>query len=161
MNTKNINNPLKNTKGLTLIELVAAVAILAIIIVPLTMMTVRGISAYYHEQEKIELMESGQFALFKISKQIRLSDGVASTDSNYVSASIGGTEYKYEYTSSTNELIEYIGVSGTGNAIAENITGFSPSLSLSGALLSIDLELTGPKYGEIVNLKTSIYLRNQ
>ena len=105
-------------------------------------------------------MESGQFALFKISKQIRLSDGIASTDSSsYVSASISGTEYKYEYQSSTNELIEYIGGSGTGNAIAENITGFSPSLS--GDLLSIDLKLTGPKYGEIVNLKTSIYLRNQ
>ncbi|PLX31829.1 MAG: hypothetical protein C0604_06355, partial [Clostridiales bacterium] len=99
---------------------------------------------------------------FKISKQIRLSDGLASSDnSTFVSASIGGTEYKYEYESSTNELIEYIGVSGTGNAVAENITGFSPSLSVSGDLLSIDLELTGPKYGEIVNLKTSIYLRNQ
>src|SRR6056297_989683 len=111
MNTKNINNPLKNTKGLTLIELVAAVAILAIIIVPLTMMTVRGITSYYHEQEKIELMQSGQFALFKISKQIRLSDGVALTDSSsYVSARIGAVDYKYEYESSTNELIEYIGV---------------------------------------------------
>ena len=160
MNMKNINKPLKNAKGLTLIELVAAVAILAIIIVPLTMMSVRGITAYYHEQEKIELMESGQFALLKISKQIRLSDGAAESDgSTYVSASIGGTEYKYEYESSTNELIEYIGGSGTGNAIADNITVFNPSLS--GDLLSIDLELIGPKYGEIVNLKTSIYLRNQ
>jgi len=160
MNTKNFKNTLNNNSGLTLIELVAAIAIFAIIIVPLTMMSLRGISTYYHEQEKIELMESGQFALFKISKQIRLSDGIASTDSSsYVSASISGTEYKYEYQSSTNELIEYIGGSGTGNAIAENITGFSPSLS--GDLLSIDLKLTGPKYGEIVNLKTSIYLRNQ
>ena len=160
MNTKNFKRQVKNDNGLTLIELVAAMAILAIILVPLTMMSLRGITSYYHEQEKIELMESGQFALFKISKQIRLSDGIASTDSSsYVSASISGTEYKYEYQSSTNELIEYIGGSGTGNAIAENITGFSPSLS--GDLLSIDLKLTGPKYGEIVNLKTSIYLRNQ
>jgi len=158
MNTKNINKQLKNTKGLTLIELVAAIAIFAIIIVPLTMMTVRGISAYYHEQEKIELMESGQFALFKISKQIRLSDGAADAGSDYVTASIGGTEYKYQRDSSTEELKEFIDGS-EGNAIADNITDFSTFLL--DDLLTIDLKLTGPKYGEIVNLKTSIYLRNQ
>jgi hypothetical protein len=46
-----------------------------------------------------------------------------------------------------------------GNPIAENISGFD--VSKSGDLLTINLKLTGPKYGEIVNLKTSIYLRNQ
>jgi len=159
MNTKNFKNPLKNKSGLTLIELVAAIAIFAIIIVPLTMISIRGINTYYQEQEKIELMESGQFALFKISKQIRLSDEAATSETDFVSANINGTEYKYKYDNTTNELVEYIGGSSTGNSIAENITDFNPSIS--GDLLSIDLELTGPKYGKTVNLKTSINLRNQ
>ncbi len=146
--------------GFTLVELVTAIAIMAIILVPLTMVSLSGMTTYYHEQEKIELMESGQFSLFKISKQIRLSNSTVSSPSNSViTMTINDVPYKYQYEGPSNELKEYVNGSSTGNAIAENITEFD--VSISGDLLTIDLELTGPKYGEIVNLQTSIYLRNQ
>ncbi|HKL10937.1 MAG TPA: prepilin-type N-terminal cleavage/methylation domain-containing protein [Clostridia bacterium] len=160
MNTKNIKNILKDTKGLTLIELVAAIAILAIIITPLTMMTVHGISAYYHEQEKIELMETGQFALFKISKQIRLSNSNVSNPSDYEILINETAPYKYKFDDSSKMLKEYINdLPADGNPIAENIKTFKAVISEK--LLTIDLQLEGPKYGETVDLKTSIYLRNQ
>ncbi|MBK5251158.1 MAG: prepilin-type N-terminal cleavage/methylation domain-containing protein [Peptostreptococcaceae bacterium] len=166
MNMKNIKTHTNSIKGFTLIELLVAIAIMAIVMVPMTMLSINGITSYYHEMEKIELMESARFSLFKITKQIRLSDQPVISDTETENAEndsiivmLNGKSYKYQLSDSNpTNLIEKID-GGAENAIAENISIFD--LSADGDLLTIDIELTGPKYGEVVNLKTAIYLRNQ
>jgi prepilin-type N-terminal cleavage/methylation domain-containing protein len=152
---KRTKNIVMYNGGFTLVELMAAIAIMAIILVPLTMVSLSGITTYYHEQEKIELMESGQFTLFKISKQIRMSNQQVASDVHYITVALSDGSYTYQLSGTSMVEIK----DGTTNPIAENITEFD--VSKSEDLLTIDLELTGPKYGERVNLKTSIYLRNQ
>lgn len=139
-------------KGFTLIELIAALGVLSIILTPLVMMSVRGITAYYHEQEKIDLMGSGQIALERISNTIRRR--VAPVSQNTASLEVGED---IAYVLSGTDLMETDG--GTPNEIANNVSAFD--FTVDGSLLTIELELTGPKYGETIRLSTAIHLRNQ
>jgi prepilin-type N-terminal cleavage/methylation domain-containing protein len=160
-----IKNRLGASGGFTLIELLVVIAITAIITVPISRAAVMGITNYYHQLERIELLESGQLVFVKVTKQIRLSSEavVVNTDDDWIEIDLSGDIYKYELTDdSSRELKEYINDEpDEGNTIAENISVFDVDISVSGDLLTIDLKLTGPKYGEEVDLTTSLFLRNQ
>ena len=153
MNMKDI---LSNRKGFTIVELVVAIAIVAAIMAPAAKMSIQGITSFYREQEKIELMESGQLALSRISKQIRISDQELEVDIENESLRVISSVGDFTYSLNSNkQLLE------GSNAIAENVALFDVDLSDSGNLLKIDLKLLGPKYGQTIDLKTSLYLRNQ
>ena len=153
MNMKDI---LSNRKGFTIVELVVAIAIVAAIMAPAAKMSIQGITSFYREQEKIELMESGQLALSRISKQIRISDQELEVDIENESIRVISSVGDFTYSLNSNkQLLE------GSNAIAENVALFDVDLSDSGKLLEIDLKLLGPKYGQTIDLKTSLYLRNQ
>jgi len=153
MNMKDI---LSNRKGFTIVELVVAIAIVAAIMAPAAKMSIQGITSFYREQEKIELMESGQLALSRISKQIRISDQELEVDIENESIRVISSVGDFTYSLNSNkQLLE------GSNAIAENVALFDVDLSDSGNLLKIDLKLLGPKYGQTIDLKTSLYLRNQ
>jgi len=159
MSLKSTDRGLFENNGLTIIELVIAIALIAIIISPLSIMSIRGLNSYYREQERIELMESGQIALLRISRQIRLSEERLEIDEEEDSIEVESISDEYKYSLDGKVLYEEI--NGTKNMIAENIAVFDVELSDSQNLLSIDLKLEGSKYGETIDLKTSLYLRNQ
>ncbi|GEM_PF-6987072 len=159
MNLKSIDRVILGKKGITIIELVLTIALIAILVSPLSMISIRGLRSYYREQERIELMESGQLALSRITKQIRLSEEPLEidADNNTIELELAGATYAY----SLDNGILSEEINGTKNMIAENIGVFDVELSASGNLLSVDLKLEGSKHGETIDLKTSLYLRNQ
>ena len=153
MSTKDIEKTRPSERGLTLIELLAAVAILGILLTPLVMTTVQGMTLYYREQEKIELMNSGQIALDRISNAIRRS-GKPVAVAGPASLSIGESLTYEQNGRSLRETID-----GTPNEIACHIDTLV--FSLREDLLTVDLTLKGPKYNERVHLSTALHLKNQ
>lgn len=150
-----MNNRIKSARsegGFTLIELIAAIGILSIVLTPLVMMSVRGIDTYYHEQEKIELMSSGQIALERISNTIRRNAYAVEIEGSALKV---GSDIAYELVGGS--IIETR--EETGNEIANHVELLS--FEVNGNLLQVDMKLIGPKHKETVNLTTSIYLRNQ
>jgi len=154
---------LDSKKGLTLIELLAAIALISIIMLPLTLTVNSGLRSFFIEDEEIEIMQNGRVALDRIVDRIREADEV-NVENKYGMTHLVVDDKRYYLKD--NELIEEI--DGIGNTIALFVDEFNmfPDYEMIGnrnVLKSVDLELKliGPKYNRVFSVKTSIYIRGR
>jgi len=146
-----------NNKGFTLVELLLSLAIISIILLPLTMTVTTGYKTFFKEEENIEIMQNGRFALDKMTDAIRSADP-EDIDVQANRLIIGRTTY-YRYGA---QLMEEIG--DTSNDIARYIESLTITKNNSnlGQLKSIDITivLKGPRL-KSYTLKTTVYIRNR
>jgi len=154
---------LDSKKGLTLIELLAAIALISIIMLPLTLTVNSGLRSFFIEDEEIEIMQNGRVALDRMVDRMREADEV-NVENKYGMTHLVVDDKRYYLKD--NELIEEI--DGIGNTIALFVDEFNmfPDYEMIGnrnVLKSVDLELKliGPKYNRVFSVKTSIYIRGR
>jgi prepilin-type N-terminal cleavage/methylation domain-containing protein len=156
---------LRNQAGLTLLELVIAVAIGAIVLASLHSVVSLGLRAQAEGGQSNELLYQGQFAL---TRMVDAARGVAPKLLTTPSADSTGNWFapaKY-CRNAGNQLIETTtadaGCTGT-TVIASNVTAFSATLP-SGAgpvddpTVVLSLTLTGSAAAKAVTLTTSVRL---
>jgi len=179
MPTRTRTRAARRQRGLTLIELMAAVAIGAIILAALNSLVELGLSAQSAGQGANELAYQGQFALARMTAQARsvapklLSTPAANTTGDWFAPSgcSGAACVMYCLNTSSNHLIETTtadtGCTGT-TVIASRVSAFSAQTLLQAAVANsgpaddpvavLSLTLTDAASKSSVTLATSVRL---
>lgn len=162
-----IEKPLMNKKGLTLIEMITALALISIIMLPLTMVVTTGLKTFFVEDENVEVMQNGRVALDRIVDRLREADSVSvlpEGSDTPIAIVIGGNT---SYFLSNNKIIESI--DGNDVEIAFFVQEFNIGATYDEeddgvkVLKKLDLEiiLEGDKYNQDFHISTSVFLRGR
>jgi len=162
-----IEKPLMNKKGLTLIEMITALALISIIMLPLTMVVTTGLKTFFVEDENVEVMQNGRVALDRIVDRLREADSVSvlpEGSDTPIAIVIGGNT---SYFLSNNKIIESI--DGNDVEIAFFVQEFNIGATYDEeddgvkVLKKLDLEiiLKGDKYNQDFHISTSVFLRGR
>ena len=154
---------LNNDKGFTLVELLLSLAIMSIILLPLTMTVTTGYKTFFREDENIDVMQNGRFAMDKMVRAIREADpsNIIVTDTNRLR--ILSDEIETEYFRDGNWIYEKKGASPK-KEIARHINALLITKNNNGLgqLKSIDIEIVlSSERLKNYTLKTTVYLRNR
>ncbi len=148
---------IKNNKGFTLVELLVALGILSMVLLPLTMTVTTGYRTFYVQEENIDVMQNGRFALDRITNKIRKANPEDLEVSNNTLKVDNYTYYKQG-----TQLMEKI--NNTSNDIARYIETFfiTKNDNSQGQIKSIDITIIlKSQRSKDYTLKTTVYIRNR
>jgi len=154
---------LKNAKGFTLIEIIAALVMLGALGVAGTMALANVIEGYQWAKDNAHLSQKAQVALTRIATELNYATDVQITGNTI--------RYDAEYPDDTTSAGNRIGLPGgqtvlrlsldpplgQGYILADNVTDFAPSLS-NNHLIAIELRMQGVNGAE-KTFTTSIAVR--
>ena len=146
-------------KGLTLVELLVALAILTLVVGGIFCMTNMGYFTYSSESTLMDLMQQARNGMDRMVREIRASSAVTLPTSDkviFTTPTASGVQY---YRSGTQLIREY--PSGTTHAIANNIALLN--FTLNGSLLQIqvraDKTISSKTYS--YSFMEKVHLRNE
>ncbi|WP_112181503.1 MULTISPECIES: PilW family protein [Paraliobacillus] len=138
----------KNEKGMTLIELLAALALMSIIIALIGSAHIFGQKQYRNQTEEINYQEQVRYVMATITKEIR------STEADLVSV----TSDTNEITIGTNSYeLEQPNFYENSTVISDQISSFN--IDKEDGKIEISISSLPNRNGKIETLSTVIYLR--
>lgn len=166
----------KNSAGFTLIETLVSMFIFVLVVASVSQIFTRAFSGYRYEKSTQESLESAQFAMNTMAKELRTSSIVAfvsTTDIKFIDYSQGKC-FEYQITAGTLTMAYRDGVTkvadcggsyGDSTIVASGIVGGRFSVVSSNATqvgrVTISLQVGGATASaQKSNIQTSVSLRD-
>lgn len=132
-NTKNSKkNFQKNSDGMTLIEILMAMAIFIFIIGGITLFSVRAIESHTKSQAMQNSLENARFAIEDLSKKIRSSNSLdGGSDQVFFIDNVSDNSFCYQFSGDPEYKLEIAEGDGSESSCSE-LSGFEPIVGESG-----------------------------
>jgi Tfp pilus assembly protein FimT len=121
---------MRRCRGITLVELLFAVALAAIVTAGLGSLTGLLLQTQTHSHASHELANQARFALNRVVATVRIgSAATSSASAPQLVVTVGARTLSYAYNAATSQLSETDSASGATSVIATNVSAFGATLA--------------------------------
>ncbi|MCT2537942.1 hypothetical protein NC661_02085 [Aquibacillus koreensis] len=142
---------LENERGVTIVELLGALALMSIVILLISSVHLFGQKQFVNQSEDIENMSNVRLVIATISKDLRSADPTQLSSPNSQTLIINDKEYAF--SNSLKQMLQ------NNVKLANNIDKFEVKLEENDTKINLEVESVKDQHGNTASLSTVIYIR--